>query len=79
MFTRLPMVIELTSPLITAENQTEHSSPMTTSPVMVALSARKQSFPNTGLIPLTGNMSAIFPLCGNEDKHCRLILIIFTV
>jgi hypothetical protein len=79
MFTRLPIVMEFTSPLITAENQTEHSSPITTSPVMVALSARKQSFPKTGLIPRTGNMSAIFTLCGNEGKHCRLILIIFTV
>jgi hypothetical protein len=49
----------LTSPLITALNHTEHSSPIITSPTIVAFGARKQEEGIVGKIPLTGRMSGI--------------------
>src|ERR1051326_2353311 len=53
------MRMEFTSPRTTALNQMLHSSPITTSPTTVQLSAKKQSFPNFGETPLTGFIKAI--------------------
>ena len=44
----------------TAPNQTLHPSPMTTSPMMVAVSAMKQSLPMTGDLPRSGMMCAMW-------------------
>jgi hypothetical protein len=48
-----------TSPRITALNQILHSSPIITSPTIVAFGAIKQSLPVTGIIPLTGRIKPI--------------------
>src|ERR1051326_5973006 len=53
------MRMEFTSPRTTALNQMLHSSPITTSPTTVQLSAKKQSLPNFGETPLTGFIKAI--------------------
>src|SRR5690554_7544662 len=59
MLTLLPSRMELTSPRSTALYQMLQSSPISTSPIMVAFSARKTLFPNFGINPLTSFMSAI--------------------
>jgi hypothetical protein len=48
-----------TSPLKTALNQMLQSSPITTSPTIVALGAIKQSFPKLGRTPFTGKITGI--------------------
>ena len=53
------MRMELTSPLNTVLNHMLQSSPITTSPIIVALSAKKQLFPNAGVNPRTDLISAI--------------------
>ena len=45
--------------LLAVLNQTLQPSPITTSPIIVAFSARKHSLPISGVKPLTGIMRAI--------------------
>jgi hypothetical protein len=52
--------MEFTSPRTTALNQMLHSSPISTSPITVALGAKKQFSPNFGVISLQGSINAIF-------------------
>ncbi|MNI77495.1 hypothetical protein D3C73_1337950 [compost metagenome] len=59
MLVSLPIVIAFTSPLITALNQTEHLSPIATSPTIVAFSAIKLSAPICGYLSFTGNIKGI--------------------
>src|ERR671913_1730614 len=54
-----PTMIEWTSPLTTALNHTVQFSPISTCPITVAFSARKQFFPNFGVYPLTDFINAI--------------------
>src|SRR6185436_11370997 len=68
MFTLFPMVTEFTSPRTTALNHTLQSSPILTSPTIVAFSARKQFFPRTGVLPFTDFISAIFCLTLHHSK-----------
>jgi hypothetical protein len=49
----------LTSPLITALNQTLHWLPICTSPTIVAFGAMKQSTPQVGAFPSTGTIKAM--------------------
>tara|TARA_B100000780_G_scaffold278685_1_gene253174 strand:+ start:11598 stop:11783 length:186 start_codon:yes stop_codon:yes gene_type:complete len=60
MLTRLPILIEFTSPRITALNQTEHSSSRDTSPIIVAVDAIKQLFGTLGILPFKGRIVGIF-------------------
>ena len=60
MFTPFPMRMELTSPRSTVLNQMLQSRPIFTSPMIVALSAKKQFSPISGVKPLTDFISAIF-------------------
>ena len=58
MFTPLPMRMEFTSPRITELNHILQSLPITTSPIIVALSAKKQFSPIAGVNPLTDFIKA---------------------
>src|SRR5579871_5245717 len=58
-FTLSPMRMQFTSPLTTALNQMLQSSPISTSPTIVALGATKQFFPKRGDLPSTGSIVAI--------------------
>ena len=59
MFTPLPMHIEFTSPRNTVPYQMLQPSPITTSPIIVAFSAKKVSFPIMGVKPLTDFINAM--------------------
>src|SRR6187200_367966 len=58
-FTLFPIFIKFTSPLTTALNQMLQSSPITTSPTIVELGAKKQLFPNCGYLFSTGSITGI--------------------
>jgi hypothetical protein len=58
----LPIRIEFTSPRNTAPYQMLLSSPIITSPIITAVSAKKQLLPMLGLMPLSVFISAIFLL-----------------
>jgi hypothetical protein len=60
MFTPFPMRIEFTSPRSTVLNQMLQSRPILTSPMITALSAKKQFSPISGVNPLTDFINAIF-------------------
>jgi hypothetical protein len=53
------MTILFTSPLTTALNHTEQEEPISTSPTIVELGAKKQFSPKTGYLPFTGRIKAI--------------------
>ena len=59
MFTPFPMRMELTSPRSTVLNQMLQSRPIFTSPMITALSAKKQFSPISGVKPRTDFISAI--------------------
>ena len=59
MFTLLPMVIVFTSPRSTVPYHIEQSLPIVTSPMMAAVSARKQFSPILGVKPRSSLMIAI--------------------
>ena len=55
-FTRVPTVIDATSPLTTAPNQTVLSAPSFTSPTIVQLGASQTESSIEGDFPLAGRM-----------------------
>src|SRR5215203_3167179 len=61
-----------TSPRTTALNHTLHSSPITTSPTIVALGAIKQFSPHLGVLSSTGKISAIRLLIDSPSKLSSL-------
>lgn len=58
-FTLFPSRIKFTSPRTTALNQILQSSPITTSPTIVELGAKKQLLPNSGNLFSTGSITGI--------------------
>ena len=57
--TPLPIRMEFTSPRNTVPNQILQPSPISTSPIIVALSAKNVSLPIWGVKPLTDFIKAI--------------------
>src|SRR6185436_4356150 len=58
-FTLFPILIKFTSPLTTVLNQMLQSSPISTSPTIVELGARKQLLPNCGNLFSTGSITGM--------------------
>src|SRR6186713_3238088 len=58
-FTLFPILIKFTSPLTTVLNQILQSSPISTSPTIVELGAKKQLLPNCGNLFSTGSITGI--------------------
>src|SRR6185436_471195 len=58
-FTLFPILIKFTSPLTTVLNQMLQSSPISTSPTIVELGAKKQLLPNCGNLFSTGSITGM--------------------